>query len=69
MKTSPNKNKRLEIRISEEDLRLLKIASYCIGQTPSSMVRMFVDSTVNSLKVKIKKGEIKLEDFESVLDD
>lgn len=69
MKTSTNKTKRLEIRLSEEDLRLFKIASYCIGQKPSQTVRMFIDSTINGLKIKIKQGELKLEDFEAVLDD
>lgn len=69
MKTTTNKNKRLEIRLSEEDLKLLKVAAYAIGQTPSSMVRMFIDSTVNALKLKVKKGELRLEDFDAVLDD
>lgn len=69
MKTTENKTKRLEIRLSEEDLRLLKIASYCIGQTPSQTVRMFIDSTINGLKIKVQKGEIKLEDFEALLND
>lgn len=69
MKTTQNKTKRLEIRLSEEDLRLLKIASYCIGQTPSQTVRMFIDSTINGLKIKVKKGEIKLEDFETLFND
>lgn len=69
MKTSTTKSKKLEVRINEEDLKLLKIASFCIGQTPSSMVRMFVDSTINSLKIKIQKGEIKLEDFQTILND
>ena len=67
MKTSQNKNKRLEIRISEDDLKLLKIASYCIGQTPSQMLRMFIDSTIHGLKIKVRQGEIKLEDFEAIL--
>lgn len=69
MKTSKNKTARLEIRLTEEDLKLLKIAAYTIGQTPSSMLRMFVDSTINALRIKVNKGEIKLEDFESVLND
>ena len=69
MKTTENKTKRLEIRLSEEDLRLLKIASYCIGQTPSQTIRMFIDSTINGLKIKVKKGELKLEDFETLLND
>ena len=69
MKTTENKTKRLEIRLTEEDLKLLKVASYCIGQTPSQMVRMFIDSTINGLKIKVKQGEIKLEDFETLFND
>lgn len=69
MKTSENKTARLEIRLTEEDLKLLKIASYTIGQTPSQIVRMFVDTTVNALKLKVKQGAIKLEDYEAIFDD
>lgn len=69
MKLTDNKDKRLEIRISEEDLKLLKICAYTIGQTPSKMIRMFVDTTINAMKIKIKHGEIKLEDFEGIFDD
>ena len=69
MKVSKNKNSQLHIRINEEDLMYLKIASYCIGQTPSQMVRMFVDTTVNSLKLKVKNGEINIEDFKTILND
>lgn len=69
MKTTENKTKRLEIRLTEEDLKLLKVASYFIGQTPSQMVRMFIDSTINGLKIKVKQGEIKLEDFETLFND
>lgn len=68
-KTSQNKTKRLEIRLSEEDLKLLKIASFCIGQTPSQTIRMFIDTTINSLRVKVKQGEINLEDYETLLND
>lgn len=68
MKTTPNKTKKLEIRLSEEDYKLLKIASYTIGQKPSAMVRMFIDTTINTLKIKVRKGEINLEDFESLFD-
>lgn len=69
MKLSENKTKRLEVRLTEEDFKLLKVCAYTIGQTPSSMVRMFVDTTLNAIKLKIKQGEIKLEDYEAVLDD
>ena len=69
MKTTTKKDKRIQIRISEEDLKLLKIASYCIGQTPTQTIRMFIDSTINGLKIKIQKGELKLEDFETIFND
>lgn len=67
MKTSTNKNKRLEVRISEEDLKFLKVASFLIGLKPSQLIRIFVDTTINSLKIKVKKGEINLEDFQAIL--
>lgn len=69
MKITDNKTKRLEIRLTEEDHKLLKICAYTIGQTPSSMIRMFIDTTLNSLKLKINKGEIKLEDYEALFND
>jgi len=69
MKTSKNKNKRLEIRIAEDDLKLLKIAAYCVGLKPSQMIRMFIDTTINAFKIKVSKGEINLEDFETILND
>lgn len=69
MKTEPNKDKRLEIRLSEDDLKLLKIAAYSIGQTPSKMLRMFIDTTINALKLKVQRGEIRLEDYQTIFDD
>lgn len=68
MKTEKKKNARLEIRLSEDDLKLFKIGSYMIGQTPSQTVRMFIDSTINQVKLKIKVGEIKVEDYETIFD-
>lgn len=68
MKTEKKKNARLEIRLSDEDLKLFKIGSYMIGQTPSQTVRMFIDSTINQVKLKIKVGEIKIEDYETIFD-
>ncbi len=69
MKLTENKNKRLEIRVTEEELKLLKIAAFTIGQTPSKMLRMFIDTTINALKLKVQKGELKLEDYEAILND
>lgn len=69
MKTSKNKTQRLEIRIAEDDLKLFRVACYMVGQKPSQMLRMFVDTTVNALKVKVKRGEVKLEDYEAIFND
>lgn len=69
MKTTDNKTARLAIRLTEDELDLLKIASFTIGQTPSKLVRMFIDTTINPLKLKIQTGEIKLEDYKAVLND
>ena len=68
MKTTENKTKRLEVRLTEEEMKLLKIASISIGQTPSELVRMFISSTIVGLKMKVQQGEIRLEDFEALLD-
>lgn len=69
MKLTDNKTKRLEIRLTDEELKLLKVCAWTIGQTPSSMVRMFINTTINALRLKIEQGEINLEDFEAVLND
>lgn len=62
------KNKTMVVRLTQEDFQLFQIAAYTIGQTPSQMVRMFVDTTVNALKIKAKKGELNIEDYKAVLD-
>lgn len=63
------KNKTMQIRLSEKDYELFKIASYSIGQTPSQLCRMFIDTTINTLKIKVNKGEIHLEDYKTLFDD
>ena len=68
MKTTENKTKRLEVRLTQEEMKLLKIAAISIGQTPSELVRMFISSTIVGLKMKVQQGEIRLEDFEALLD-
>ena len=63
------KDKTMQIRINNEDYEYFKIASYSIGQSPSQMVRMFIDTTINALKLKEKRGEINLEEFKAVFND
>lgn len=69
MKVTENKDKRLTVRISDSDLRYLRVAAASVGQTSSQLVRMFVDTTVNAVKLKIRQGELKLEDYEAVFND
>lgn len=69
MKLTDNKKKVLQVRVTEEELTLLKVASVSIGLTPSKLVRMFIDSTCNALKIKIDKGVINLEDYKAILND
>lgn len=69
MKLTPNKTKRLEVRLTEEEFNLFRIASFSIGQTPSNMLRMFIDSTLNALRIKINLGEINIEDYETIFND
>lgn len=66
MKLETQKTKKIEVRINEDDLKLFKICAYSVGQTSSQLVRMFIDSTINALKLKVAQGEIKLEDYESI---
>lgn len=63
------KTAKIEVRLPESDYHLFKLACVCIGQTPSKTVRMFIDATINSMKVKVEKGEINLEDLETLLND
>lgn len=67
-KISENKTKKIECRVSEADYKLLKISAYMMGNTVSGLLRLLVQTAVNSLKLRIAKGELNLEDFKAILD-
>lgn len=69
MKVTKSKTKKVEIRVSEDDYVYLKIAAYSMGQTVSGMLRMMSQASINAAKVQVQSGKIKLEDFQTVLDD
>lgn len=69
MKLDDKKEKRLEIRLSPEDYNLVKISAFTMGMTASRFVRMLIDTTTSNLKVRIKRGEVNLEDFKDILND
>ena len=63
------KDKTMNIRMTKEDYKYLQIAAFTAGITPSKLIRMFADASINAVKIKIQQGAIKLEDFKTVLDD
>lgn len=66
---SQNKNKTISLRIAEEDYKLLKVVAYMTGQSVSKYVRMYIDSSINALKMQIKQGKITNEDVETIFND
>lgn len=66
MKIESKKTKKVEIRVSEEDYKYLKVAAYSMGQSVSGMIRMIAQSSINAAKVQVQQGKIKLEDIEAL---
>lgn len=62
------KDKMITLRVSSEDYRYFQIAAFTTGQTPSKLLRLFMDSSINAVKLQIQKGTIKIEDFQALLD-
>lgn len=69
MATKPKKEKIVSIRMNEEDFMYLKACAYTIGMTPSKFLRMLADSSINGVKLKIKQGQLKIEDIEAICND
>lgn len=69
MAVEKKKEKIVSIRMNEEDFKYLKVAAFTIGMTPSRMLRMLADSSINGIKIKVKQGQIKIEDIESICND
>jgi predicted DNA-binding protein len=66
--TKQPKDKMLTLRMTKEDYYYLQIASYTTGNTPSKLLRMIMDASINAVKIQIAQGKIKLADFEALLD-
>lgn len=64
-----NKNKTIQVRVSESDHRYIQVISQMVGMTPSQYVRSLIQATVNAAKIQEQKGAFNIEDFESVLND
>ena len=63
------KNKRFEFLINEDDFKYFQIASFTMGLTPSKLLRMLADSSINAVKIQVEKGVINLEDFKTIFND
>ena len=66
---SKNKDKIVSVRFNEDDLKLIKVACFTLGMTPSRYLRMLADASINGIKLKIKEGSLKYEDIETILND
>lgn len=66
MKVETKKTKKVEIRVSEEDYKYLKVAAYSMGQSISGMLRMISQASINAAKIQVQQGKIKLEDVEAL---
>jgi uncharacterized protein (DUF1778 family) len=62
------KDKMITLRVSSEDYRYFQMAAFVTGQTPSKLLRLFMDSSINAVKLQISKGTMKIEDFQALLD-
>lgn len=66
---APKKDKVIQFRVNDEDLKFLTYCATMLGMTVSRYCRMVVDTTLVPLKLKVKNGDIKYEDIEAVLND
>lgn len=63
------KDKVVTLRMNTEDYKLLKIAAYTIGLTPSKLMRMLANGCINAVRIQIQKGQIDIEDFKTIFND
>jgi len=68
MKIEDKKTKKIELRLSEEDYKFLKVASFSMGQSVSGMIRMICSATINATKVQVQQGKINLDDYKTLFD-
>ena len=69
MSLTSKKNSRLEIRIDDNGLLLLRVQAEKCNLTVSAYVSMLIDTATRPLKDKILQGDMSYEDCKSFLDD
>lgn len=60
-------NDRVEIRLNDRDMLLLKLTASNCGMSVSRFLRLKVDKAIRPLKDKINEGVLTYEDCETVL--
>lgn len=63
------KDKKISIRLSENDYLYLRVVSYMGGMTVSKFIRTMCDASINAIKISEKQGKVNIEDFKTLLDD
>lgn len=63
------KEKIVSIRFTEADYKLFRFVAYTMGLTPSKVLRMLADSSINAIKLQLKRGDLKNEDIETLFND
>lgn len=64
-----NKDKKISIRLSENDYSYLQALSYMAGMTVSKYIRTLCDASINAMKISERQGKINIEDIKTLFND
>lgn len=64
-----NKDKKISIRLSENDYLYLQALAYMAGMTVSKYIRTLCDASINAIKISEKQGKVNIEDIKALLND
>ena len=68
--TSKNKDKKITVRLNDEDYFYFQCIVYQSGmQTVSKYIRALLDASINAVKLAEKQGRVNLEDFKTIFND
>ena len=64
-----NKDKKVSIRLSENDYLYLRALAYMAGMAVSKYLRTLCDASINAMKISEAKGQVNLEDIKALFND
>lgn len=64
-----NKDKKVSIRLSENDYIYLRALAYMAGMTVSKYLRTLCDASINAMKISEAKGQVNIEDIKALFND